>query len=77
MFLQEPGMPPIPMAQHIFQGKHYIIATKAYFVCPEAAGVAISPPYDLGASAVLLEMRTCKTTAEKQTAHSSLHMHWH
>ena len=77
MFLQEPGMPAIPMAEHIFQGKHYIIATKAYFVCPEAAGVAISPPYDLGASAGLLEMKAHKTTAEKQTAPSSLHTHGH
>lgn len=61
MFLQEPGIPPILMAQHIFQAKHYITATRVYFVCPEAAGVAISPPYDLGASAGLLEMKAYKT----------------
>lgn len=61
---------------HVFQGKHYIIATKAYFVCPEAADAAISPPHDLGASAGLLEMKTQKSSAEKQTASSSLHTHW-
>lgn len=61
---------------HIFQGKHYIIATKAYFVCLEAADAAISPPHDLGASAGLLEMKTQKNMAGKQTASSSLHTHW-
>jgi len=77
MFLQEPGMPPIPMAQHIFQAKHYIVATRVYFVCPEASGLAISPPYDLGALAGLLEMKARETAAEKQTAPASLHTRWH
>lgn len=61
---------------HVFQGKQYIIATKAYFVCPEEADAALFPPHDLGASAGFLEMNTQKTTAEKQTAPSSLHTYW-
>lgn len=61
---------------HVFQGKHYIIATKAYFICLEAADAAISPPHDLGASAGLLEMKTQKSMAEKQTAPSNLYTHW-
>lgn len=36
------------------------------------------PPYDLGATAELLEMKAHnKTIAEKQNAPSSLHTHWH
>lgn len=70
-------MTPISMAQYIFQGKHYITATKDYSVCAEAAHVAISPPYDLGASAGLLEMKAHKMTGEKLTARSSLHTYWH
>lgn len=56
-----------PMAKLIFQGKHQITAASPYFVCPEAVDVAVAFPYDLGASAGLLEMKAHKATAE-QTA---------
>lgn len=78
MFLQEnEGIPPIPEAQYIFQGKLCTIDAGVQFACPEEAGVDTFPPYDLEISAELLELKAGMTTSEKQTAPSGPHMHWH